>query len=76
MIMHGPGENNLFALVHTEGDTAWLYQITKNNITHIDTIILSDSYVKNIANAMNMTVTLAPANHYSLILWNHGFGML
>ena len=77
MITHGPGEkNNLFLLLHTEGNKAWFYQLKKNSIELLDTVILGESYVENITYAMNMAVTHGPANHYGLILWNHGFGIL
>ncbi len=77
MITHGPGEeNNLFLLLHTEGNSAWFYQLKKNSIELLDTVILGESYVENITHAMNMAVSRGPANHYGLVLWNHGFGIL
>lgn len=72
-----PDNTHIFVCLHASGDTAWLYKIEKNKICMVDTLIFDTaSSSATIIDAMEKVIVHSPANHYALILWNHGYGIL
>jgi hypothetical protein len=67
---------NIVTQVHLEGSEAWRYVIRQNAISPQQTVTISSDGGQNIVDFMKWAVKKHPANHYGLILWGHGFGLL
>lgn len=76
MARNAPDNAHIFAFVHTQNDTGWLYQITKNNLHKITDIDCDDFVAQTIIDVMTIAVNKGPAERHALIFWNHGYGIL
>lgn len=76
MAHNAPDDAHIFAFLHTQGSTGWLYHITKNNFHKIAEIMCDDSQVTTLIDVMTITTQQGPAIRYGLIFWDHGYGIL
>jgi len=76
MALISPEHARIFVLLHANGANAWLYEISKHTLKQIGMYVLQEDVTENIFYLMNYSVNQAPANHYCLVLWNHGYGIL
>ncbi|MCK5023768.1 MAG: hypothetical protein KAS04_06330, partial [Candidatus Aenigmarchaeota archaeon] len=71
-----PEEVNVIVQVHTGGENSWLYKIEGKGIFLLDVVPLSPNARDNIIGSMRKVVDHYPAQHYGVVLWDHGFGIL
>lgn len=76
IVRNSPAHAHVFVFLHTQGDSGWLYHITKNNLHKITDISCDISVAETLINVMAIAVDRGPAERYGLVLWNHGYGIL
>lgn len=71
-----PDNVNMIVQLHMSGKNSYVYKIEKNNIIFLGRVPTAPNAKDNILATMQTIPTLYPAEHYGLILWDHGFGIL
>lgn len=62
--------------LHVEGPEAWRYEVGNNARKKQQDVVVGDDCGQNIIDFMQWVVDTYPAEHYALILWGHGFGII
>lgn len=77
MALVGSNDNlNILVEWHTTENTSWRYKIEHNTIIQKEFITMTHDCKIDIPNSMKWAVSNYPAEHYALVIWNHGFGIL